>query len=534
MNSHYPILGKPLWFGTPWHGLVFTDSGTPKLRPIGTSGGLDRDWSGSRYNPAALWDIGKPDVETPEEIAVQGGQFLGRSLQSCALGAWRPVLLNGVVCCYRVQEDFAAGFILTLRAYNPDTGELLPAVTASTGRFSMESIGQGASAPQILNWSPPEIIRSYTGIDVTADGRSMLLAITTGISVPFSTIAGLIRLDIGGTPDEPTLTLSLVASRANALGTLNWANTEWSAVNQSWSRADPVVTTGPCGTATITTDAALQPTSTTETPGISASKLVTRTGVSVVEEGFTGRILTAWFSGNDVELLRYSAQRTNSYTVTFIDESSGTTVRTFLYNENCIGQGSTITGELTTRFKVRSVRSTTGTITVGTSSASFEWSETRESVWNAFTSDVAERSLVVTGALDGITGSSSTTAAGFTDWMPDAPPTAPAAIHDFSSGVQVQSEPQGGYRLHPAVAAWKVAGLARTRWTALDAAVDVKLWPSSTPAGPHGDTINYQFPATTSGLTDAQYRDVAVSNCAFNPLTGGAHRGGPGIIQGCI
>lgn len=123
----------------------------------------------------------------------------------------------------------------------------------------MDDIGQGAGEPPVSGWTPPEFIRSYTGLDVTADGKSMLLAVTPYFGgLPFTPILGLVRLDIGGTPDQPTLTLHLVASRANALGTLH-KSSDWSAQSNEWYRKPPVYEYGECGVRRVTQEGTLYP-----------------------------------------------------------------------------------------------------------------------------------------------------------------------------------------------------------------------------------------------------------------------------------
>ncbi len=534
MDSNYPLLAQPLWFGTPWHGTVYLDgSNATRLRPNGTTGDKDRAWSGTVTRDTSLWDIGKPDPVTPDEILAQAGAFLGRSLVSPSLNAWRPLLLDGTVCRVRVREDFALGFVAEVRAYDPATGVLKPAVIASTGRFSMTSIGQGADQPSVSEWVPPDIIRSYTCMDVTSDGRSMLVGVTPFVSqLEFTPVAGLVRLDIGGTAQAPTLTISLISSRADALGEASW-NNEFTAQNQSWGRAPAVSEDNECGTWRTTKHAALHPESTTAPPGISASGIVTRTGASVTTRSFSGRILTAWLdSAGQVEIVRYSFTATSSYTVSATDESTGSEVTTnYFVPDSCVLDYTTVENDMVMLFKVSTVSESSGTLTVGSSTAAFTFSVTNNFTWDNFTSEPKTRERITEGTLDGVSGSELLSGIADLVWMPSSGPVEPTVLRSWRDGVREQALPSW-YALHPSHAGWKAAALSRTRVQSGDVAVDVKLWPASTPSGVIGGTITYLFPVAAVFTSDN--RRIASSNGAFNPISGAVMRGSPGAIRGCV
>ncbi|CAM4003868.1 hypothetical protein [Ectopseudomonas alcaliphila] len=513
MDSNYPFLGRPLWFGTPWHGAVFSAGGAgTRLRPLGSSGALDRAWLGARYRPAALWDIGRPDVETPAEIAAQGGQFLGRSLQPCDLVNWRPLLLAGVVCRARIIRDPIAGFVLTLRGYDPATGQLLPAVTVNTGSFTNASIGQGAGQPPVSGWTPPTTIDTYSAMDVTPDGRSMLLGVTPVISGVGQVLLGLLRLDIGGTPEAPTLTLSLISSRTDALGTYYMTGDSGTFSTMHLPTPPNEQESGACG---ITRD--YRPGARTLTPGPpspSNPSPAATVGSGAAEVGVTGRLLTAWFTaGGGVELVRYNYRYEWERTATLTDESTGEYLRIVTYDNECNPTGSTTTDTILLGASLSDVSEIRETITVGSLSA------TGSIRWTMTGSTIEPSSLPPTWSIttlnelnqDGITLT-------FTYDFPITPPTAPALspTHPVLLGVVVGTATDSAGAIYPEQFGWSLATLARTRFNEARTEVQCKRWPCYTPAGLRGDN---QFFLTDSPIgISRQSRRVYAQFTAYNPL----------------
>lgn len=513
MDSNYPLLAIPLWFGTPWHGAVFSiGGGGTRLRPLGSSGPLDRPWSGSRYRPAALWDIGRPNVETPAEIAAQGGQFLGRSLQPCDLVNWRPLLLAGVVCRARITRDPIAGFVLTLRAYDAATGQLLPAVTVNTGSFTNASIGQGADQPPVSGWTPPTTIDTYSAMDVTPDGRSMLLGVTPLIAGAGQVLVGLLRLDIGGTPEAPTLTLSLISSRTDALGTYYLTGDSGTFSTMHLPTPPNEQEFGECG---ITRD--YRPGARTLTPGppsLSRPSPAAVVGSGAAELGVTGRLLTAWFTaGGGVEQVRYNYRYEWERTATLTDESTGEYLRVVTYGPNCIQASDTTTDTIVLGASLSDVTEIRQTITIGALSAT---GSTRWSI-NGTTSEppgVAPTWSISTlqeGNQDGITYS-------VTSSVAITPPGAPAlgSAHPVPLGVWVGADSDSSGAIYPEQFGWSLATLARTRFNETRTEVQCKRWPCYTPAGLLGDN---QFFLTDSTIgIGREERRVYAQFTAYNPL----------------
>lgn len=533
MDSNYPLLALPLWFGTPWHGFVYRVGGVSYLRPNGSTGELDRPWSGGMLRDSALWDIGKPDPVTPAELLEQGGKFLGRSLVSPALNTWRPVLLDGVVCRARIQESYEKGFTLELRAFDPDTGRLGSPVSADTGRFSMDDIGQGAGEPPVVGWTPPALIRSYTGLDVTADGRSMLLAVTPYIKgLPFTPILGLVRLDIGGTPDQPTLTLHLVASRANALGTLSESR-DRSAQSNEWNRKPTVYEYDKCGIRRVTQEGARYPSPTTHLPSIDIDGIYTRTGYDIHNKSFSGRIMGAWFEPDGgVHILRYSCTSSSIHTVTAEDMSTGVEVDTYSYDDSCRMTGSAHEGKIVERFRVVSNIFAEFRLQIGDVSETATYSRTIEVIWDGGFVQTTHRVTEV-GTIGGVSEQYTDDSVPLSpEWVPPEPPPPPELIHSFYSSTWAPGLPRD-MAMHPSQAGWKAPALAVTK--ALTNAVEVHLRPAQTPVGPRGGTVSFTFfPGPYLTPSEAVTRGIAAGNGAFNPITGEVLRGGPGTVMGCI
>lgn len=512
MDSNYPFLGQPLWFGTPWHGAVYSNGGITRLRPMGSSGALDREWIGARYRPAALWDIGRPDVETPAEIAAQGGQLLGRSLQPCDLVNWRPLLLDGVVCRARIIRDPFEGFILTVRAYDPTTGQLLPAVTVSTGSFTNASIGQGADQPTVSGWTPPATINTYSAMDVTPDGRSMLLGVTPFISGVGQVLLGLVRLDIGGTPDAPTLMLSLVSSRTDALGTYYKTGDGGTFSTMYLPRTPNEFEYGPCGIVRSYYPGArtLMPgAGSSANPGPSAT-----VGSGFAEIGVTGRLLTAWFTESGaVEAVRYSYRYEWQRTATLTDESSGEYLSVTTYSDECAMTGSTMTDTIVNRASLNDVTEIRETVTIGTLTATgmIRWTMTGTTTEPSSLPAVWSYSTLEDREQDGITFT-------FTYAGPVYPPTEPAlaASHPVLLGVLVGTNSDSYGAIYPEQFGWSVATLARTRFNEARTEVQCKRWPCYTPAGLLGDN---QFFLTDSPIgIGRDARRVYAQFTAYNPL----------------
>lgn len=512
MDSNYPFLGRPLWFGTPWHGAVFNVGDNTQLRPLGSSGTLDRPWSGARYRPAVLWDIGRPDVETPADIAALGGQFLGRSLQPCDLVNWRPLLLGGVVCRARIVRDPAAGFVLTLRAYDPATGQLQPEVTVSTGSFTNASIGQGAGQPPVSGWTPPATINTYSAMDVTPDGRSMLLGVTPFVSGVGLVLVGLLRLDIGGTPVAPTLTLSVVSSRTDALGTYYLTDDGGTFSTMHLPQPPDEPEYGPCGLIGL-----YRPGPRTLTPGSPPSGTPSPSasvGSGSAELGVAGRLLTAWFTESaGVELVRYSYRYEWQRTATLTDTSTGERQVTITYDENCSAVSSDETNTISLGASLSDVTEIRQTITVGALSATgvIRWTMTGSTSEPSGLPPTWSISTLEEGNQDGIA---------FTFTFPGSitPPSKPAlgSAHPVLLGVTVGSDSDSAGEIYPEQYGWSVATLARTRFNEARTEVQCKRWPCYTPAGERGGD---QFFLRNSPLgIGRQERQTYANFTAYNPL----------------
>lgn len=512
MDSNYPLLAQPLWFGTPWHGAVYITGDTTRLRPLSSDGALDRLWSGARHRPAVLWDIGRPDVETPAEIVAQGGQFLGRSLQPCDLVNWRPLLLDGVVCRARIVRDPVTGFVLTVRAYDPATGELLPAVTVSTGSFTNASIGQGAGEPSVAGWTPPATISTYSAIDVTPDGRSMLIGVTPVISGVGLVLLGIVRLDIGGTAAAPTLTLSLVSSRTDALGTYYLTGDAGTFTSMYLPQPPNETEYGPCGIIRDYRPGARTPTPGTGTP--SSPGPSAPVGSGAVEIGVSGRLITAWFTeSGDVELVRYSFRQEWQRTATLTDESSGEYLRINTYDDACTPTGSTTTDTIVLGASLSDITEVRQTVTVGELSATgvIRWTMTGTTTEPSGLPAVWSYNTLEEGDQDGITFT-------FSYAGSVSPPGAPslASSHPVLLGVVVGTDSDGAGAIYPEQFGWSVATLARTRFNEERTEVQCKRWACYTPAGLLGDN---QFFLKTSPLgTGRQERRAYADFTAFNPL----------------
>jgi hypothetical protein len=512
MDSNYPFLGRPLWFGTPWHGAVYRSGDITRLRPLGSAGPLDRPWTGARYRTSALWDIGRPDVETPAEIVTQGGQLLGRSLQPCDLVNWRPLLLDGVVCRARIIRDPIEGFILTVRAYDPATGELLPAVTVSTGSFTNASIGQGAGEPTVSGWTPPATINTYSAMDVTPDGRSMLLGVTPLISGVGLVLLGLVRLDIGGTPSAPTLTLSLLSSRSDALGTYYLTGDGGTFTTMHLPTPPNEQQSGPCG---VTRD--YRPGARTLTPGPPPSSNpspAAQVGSGSAELGVTGRLLTAWFTaGGGVEIVRYSYRYEWERTATLTDESTGEYLRVVTYDEGCSVTSSTTTDTISLGASLSDITEVRQTITVGALSATgmIRWTMTGSTTEPSGLPPTWSINTLEEGNQDGITYT-------FNYAGSITPPTAPALApdHPVLLGVVVGTDSDGAGAIYPEQFGWSVTTLARTRFNEERTEVQCKRWPCYTPAGALGEN---QFFLTDSPIgIGRQARQTYANFTAYNAL----------------
>ncbi len=539
MDSKTHPLAKPQWFGTPWHGVIYRVGNAPRLRPNGTSGTLDRPADAAGVSRTmATWDIGKQAPETPEEVVALGGKFLGRSLFNPGLFIWRPLLLNEVVCRALVRWDLTTGFTLQLRAFDPLTGQLGPQVSVATGQLSNAALGQGPDQPSVEGLNLPNTIGTFSYLDASQDGRSILLGIgpfSSIDSVRFTGIYGLIRLDIGGNPAAPTLSMTVLANRADALGVDIFEQT-LEATNKQWTRAPDEVITGPCGVTRRTAPGSMLAADTPYTEANAPSSLVViREGTLRQLRGFSGRLLTAWFEADgSVHQERYDCTRETVHTVAGFDNSSGQNITTISYDANCnvIGRQEDFT--LYISMLKRSEISERFTLSIAGYSVSAMFSEVsvlnnRDNSGGFFREVPIER----TGTLDDISGAESVNSTGRTHSLPEVAPSPPTQRPGFIFAVRDSSVPGGGYELHPALCGWKCASLCRTKVEVAGAPVEVKAWPAITPAGLVGSTEFYTS-NIGAGLSTATRREFAARNGTFNPLAGQIARGWVDEIVGCI
>lgn len=532
MDSHYPLLSMPLWFGSPWHGVVFRaldyqGGSAAILRPNGTDGMHDRAASSAGIGlTMSMWDIGRPDQPAPPELAAAGGAFLGRSLVNPALNlsGSRPMLLDGELFrVYRGGGGTQNGIAFNLRRIDRETGQLGPIIELTTGVKTASEIGQGANQPAMAGWDGGYI---WEGIDLTPDGRSLLIGLRATVGYT-NQLVGLLRVDFGGTADEPTATLSVLLDRQAALGV---SAREFSSDAQSLAFAQPLdeEEEGPCGTVRRVRTGRLVSYPSTGARSIGVGNRITTDTVA-------GRLFTAWFTADGgVHLETFDAVKRTEVSVEWNDLSTGEVVTEFHWTENCVSQGSTTTGSVTYLAETISTRTEYSSVTIADVNASMEFTETvtrrttdvghnwpqyGDVPWQVEISPVGwlfEGSRPSTGLTHGVLG----------------PPPAQLDREHPITIMYATAQPIPGRGLRPQRCGWKAVGMAAVEYLANAPTGRSALTPVRTIAGTVGGVIDFVSPVVTGASAEALY--WLAENGTYNPITGEVVRGWQNRLVGCI
>lgn len=233
------------WVGWPWHGMLryapafghslqlpdgrVIESGAPV-----SANPLDGNWNltlgdGDTY----LWDLGLPGLPDPE-IESKGGAWWGKAIlrqgTGYAYGALYMATGLGSTPNWPVSFDGQVGRAALLLV--SDTQVLIdwwPDTTlgAEVAKLSLElpGVDMGQDGPPVRGDSGYINRLRFTLHDITPDGRSALIMIEGEITPPPVTPyirprLGLLRIDIGGTAEQPQFAVSVVESRAQAVGQL--------------------------------------------------------------------------------------------------------------------------------------------------------------------------------------------------------------------------------------------------------------------------------------------------------------------------
>lgn len=377
IDEYSPPASQMDLIGWPWHGRLESRIALPSIRRLVMSGRTINHGDPVSTNPDdGTWTIERPlDADTflwappglvdvPDEaIEEQGGAWWGRAIlrpPGCyAYGglqvarvssanhqaAW-PVWFDGVKgqVSVRLQTDTDR----EIRICPEDTLGLDEAVVYTV---ALDDIDLQQGGPDVyINGSLAD--RAVIGrlLDITPDGLSALFAVEASSSAPSAgglvMTTGLVRLDITPAADAYTAALSVVVSRADAVGTLS--STDSGSLTFAGLVPAPIETVQSggvppsCGQTILRADGELVDAG--SAPGASYRGL---DGSQTRVVSRTGALIGAWFgAGGSVEEVRFDLQITEAVSNVRRDDSTGSYEQVTSYafdGSQCQSTGTTTT-----------------------------------------------------------------------------------------------------------------------------------------------------------------------------------------------
>lgn len=390
---------EPVW-GCPWHGLLLdlsANNGTIRENRLTLTlrDGRVKDFTpglAKAYHWSYLWDVGRPDLEQTEEEADQGMEWWGKAILSSENGnrlsaygsvdfgqGW-PVVLDGElgrvaysISTKSISEDPAELADFSFRFTRAQDGQV------RTVTLSQVDQGLGSGQPTVYAFRPEReadkfIVYSgaYRLLDITRRGQFALLGIESSI-YGFSEgerlgrskrggicYIGLLEVALGGTFDEPRVSVSVRLNKAQALGTL--VDSRGGALSEQVYEGLPmeIVSQGACGVEHWRYPAGYR----LSTDAMSAGWRV-KTGGQSITFGQTGSMAGAWYGPDgaiQIATLSHLIELTND--VSFSPSGSGSQDYYTSYDSNCNVTENRTTDTTVVTVDAHSVSSRTETITL--------------------------------------------------------------------------------------------------------------------------------------------------------------------------